>query len=76
MAEVISHLRDDYDVKCKPITARNPKTNAILERAHQTIGNIIHTFQLDKMELDMENPWEGILSAIIVVVQSTLHTML
>ena len=42
MAEVISLLHNDYDIKRKPITARNPQANAILERAHQTIGNIIY----------------------------------
>ena len=70
MAEVILLLRDDYDIKRKPITARNPQANAILERAHQTVGNIIRTFQLDKTELDMENPWEGILSAVIFAMRS------
>ena len=65
MAEVITLLRDDYDIQRKPITSRNPQTDAIFEQAHQTIGNIIRNFQLDKTELDMENPWEGILSAVI-----------
>ena len=37
MAEVISLLRDEYDVKRKPITTRNPQANAILDRAHQMI---------------------------------------
>ena len=76
MAEVISLLCDDYDIKRKPITVRNPQANAILERAHQTIGNTIRTFQLDKTELDMENSWEGILSAAIFAMQSMVHTTL
>ena len=74
MAEVSSLLRDDYNIKHKPITARNLKANAIIERTHQTIGNIIRTFQLDKKKLDMENPWEGILSAVIFAMKSTVHT--
>ena len=76
MAEVITLLRDEYDVKRKPITTRNPQENAILEQAHQTIGNIIRTFQLDKAELDMDDPWEGILAAVIFALQSTVHTTL
>jgi hypothetical protein len=32
-------------VKKKPITTRNPQANAIVERIHQTIGNIIPNFQ-------------------------------
>ena len=65
MAEVIFLIHEEYDVKRKPITTRNMQANAILERDHQTIGNIIRTFQLDKVELEMENPWEGILAAVI-----------
>jgi hypothetical protein len=33
-------MLDDYGVKKKPITTRNPQANAIVERVHQTIGNI------------------------------------
>ena len=76
MAEVISLLRDNYNIKCKPITARNPQANAIMERTHQNIGNIIRTFQLNKTELDIENSWEGILSANIFAMQSKVDTML
>ena len=71
MVEVVSLL---HDVKRKPITTRNPQANAILEQAHQTIGNIIRTFQIDKVKLDMENTWEGILAALIFALQSTVHT--
>ena len=74
MVEVISLLCDNYDKHMKPTTARSPQANVILERAHQTIGNIICTFQLDKTELDMENPWEGILSAVIFAMKITVHT--
>ena len=41
MAEVIPPLHDKYNVKSKPITTRNLQANAILERAHQKIGNIM-----------------------------------
>ena len=34
----------DYGIKGKPITVRNPQANAIVERIHQVIGNIIRTF--------------------------------
>ena len=47
MAEVISLLRDDYNITRNPITARNLQANVIVKHAHQTIGNIICTFQLD-----------------------------
>jgi transposase InsO family protein len=39
-------LKNDYGIKCKPITVRNPQANAIVERVHQVIGNIVCTFKL------------------------------
>ena len=44
MAEFSKMCQNDYGLKSKPITNRNPQSNAIIERIHQTIGNIIRTF--------------------------------
>ena len=45
-----------------------------MERVHQTIGNIIHTFIIQEMDLDDENPWEGILSSTMFPIRSLVHT--
>ena len=45
-----------------------------MERVHQTIGNIIRTFKIQQMDLDNENPWEGILSSTMFAIRSTVHT--
>jgi transposase InsO family protein len=55
--------KEDYGVKAKPITVRNPQANVIVERVHQVIGNIIRTFELQNNYLDDNDPWKGILSA-------------
>eukprot|EP00957_Ditylum_brightwellii_P211064 15365715-Ditylum_brightwellii.AAC.1 len=44
------------------------------ERAHQTIGNLLHTFKPGLAELDPEEPWSGILSAVMFALWSTIHT--
>ena len=67
-------MSKDYDIKVRPITARNPQANAILERVHQTIGNIICTFKVQKMTLDDDNPWDGILAATMFALRATVHT--
>ena len=36
------------------------QATAIVERVHQTIGNIIHALKNQQMNLDNENPWQGI----------------
>ena len=69
-------IKNDYGIKDKPITVRNPQANAIVERIHQVIGNIIRTFELENNYLDEEDPWKGILSATAFAVRSTYHTTL
>ena len=53
---------------------RNPQSNAIIERIHQTIGNIIRTF--DVSNINNNNPWSGILAATMFSVHATYHTTL
>ena len=73
--EVIQLLSTDYGIKPKPISVRNPQANAIIERIHQTIGNMIRTFELyDSDDLDDEDPWSGILTAVMAAVRSTYST--
>ncbi len=74
MAEFGQMVRNDYGLKMKPITTRNPQANAIIERVHQTIGNIIRTFNVQAM--DQNDPWSGILAATMFAVRATVHTTL
>ena len=67
-------IKNDYGIKQKPITVRNPQANAIVERVHQTIGNIIRTFELQENYLDEDDPWSGILSAVAFAIRATYHT--
>ena len=69
-------LRGDCGIKRKPITVRNPQANAIVERVHQTIGNMIQTFELGNHCMDEEEPWKGILSAVALAVRATIHSIL
>ena len=45
-----------------------------VERVHQTIGNIICTFNIQETDLDNENPWERILSSTMFAILSMVHT--
>jgi hypothetical protein len=69
-------IKNDYGIKGTPIMVRNPQANAIVERVHQGIGNIIRTFELESNYLDEDDPWKGILSATAFAVRSTFHTSL
>jgi RNase H-like domain found in reverse transcriptase/Integrase zinc binding domain/Reverse transcriptase (RNA-dependent DNA polymerase) len=76
MAEFAAMVKNDYGIKPKGITKRNPQANAIIERIHQTIGNIIRTFEVQDNYLDEDDPWEGILAATMFAVRATYHTTL
>eukprot|EP00957_Ditylum_brightwellii_P028228 2131943-Ditylum_brightwellii.AAC.1 len=63
MAEFAEMIASGYGVKKKPITTRNPQANSIIERIHQTIGNLIRSFEVHDTSSDEKDPWAGILSA-------------
>ena len=69
-------IRNDYGVKRKPTTVRNPQANSIVERVHQTLGNIIRTFKVQETDVDENDPWSGILAATMFAIRSTYHTTL
>ena len=71
MKEFSSSL-EEYGITKRTITTRNPQANAILERVHQTIGNIIRTFSFE--DLEEEDPWSGIISAVAFSIRATVST--
>ena len=74
MAEVTKMIKNDYGIKKRPITVRNPQANSIVERVHQTISNILRTFEIHDTTVDDEDPWSGILAATMFAIRSTVHT--
>ena len=73
MAEFTEMVTKDYNVKIKPITVRNPQSNAIVERVHQTLGNMLRTFEIPAYE-NAQDQIPGILAAIAFGIRSTIHT--
>eukprot|EP00957_Ditylum_brightwellii_P192251 14634967-Ditylum_brightwellii.AAC.1 len=63
MAEFTEMIASGYGVKKKPITVRHPQTNSIIERIHQTIGNMIRLSEVHHTNIDEKDLWTGILSA-------------
>merc|ERR1712122_112198 len=75
MGEFTRMLKEDYGIKKKPITARNPQANSIIERVHQTIGQLIRTMEVQDTD-NINNPFKGILSAVCFAIRTTVHTTL
>ena len=74
MAEFAEMVSNDYGIKRKPATTRNPQANSVIERIHQTLGNIIRVYDYDA--LDDKDPWSGPLSAAMFALRATYHTTL
>eukprot|EP00980_Cylindrotheca_fusiformis_P020156 scaffold7228_cov54-Cylindrotheca_fusiformis.AAC.2 len=77
MAEVTEMLTEDYGLTINRITTQNPQANAIVERVHQTIGNMIRTWFVDDLALDAKNPFSRLLAAVAFAMRaSTIHMTL
>ena len=47
-----------------------------MERVHQTLGNMIRTYELEELEWDCDDPWSRILSNCAWAIRSTAHTIM
>ena len=74
MAEFTKMCQNDSGLKRKPTTTRNPQSNEIIKRIHQTTGNIIRSFE--ESNIVNNDPWSGILDATMFSVRATYHTTL
>ena len=74
MTEFSNMCQNEYGLKRKPITTRDPQSNAIIKRINQNIGNIIRTF--DVSNIVNNDPWSGILAASMSAVRATYHKTL
>ena len=74
LGEFARMVEEDYGIKKRPTTTRNPQANAILERAHQTLGNMLRTFEIHKDEEINDENINGVLSAILFAMRATVHT--
>ena len=76
MGEFLRMCHNDYGIKTKPITTRNPQANSIIERVHKTIRDMIRSAQPQELGDEVEDPLEGVLAAVAFGVRATYHTTL
>ena len=73
--EVAAALKTQFGIQRKLITTQNPQANAIIERIHQVVGDMIRTRDIrGKNDLDPHFGWTGVLSAVRHAVRSLVHT--
>ena len=54
-------LLESYGIEAVPTTIKNPQANYV-ERVHQTLGNMLRTFELEDYSFDTGDPWSQILT--------------
>ena len=72
--EVKAMLHDEYGCIRKLITTRNPQANAMIERAHQVIHNMIRSLKIRGAKDLNDYGWDGVLAAVRQAMRSTVHT--
>ncbi len=70
------HLCDSYGIKHKPTTVKIPQANAILEHAHQVLGQMLRTLELDMANSVSPDDVDVFLDNAAWAIPSTYHTVL
>ena len=69
-----SLIEMEYRITTKTSTSGNPTSNALLERIHQVLGNLVRTFNISTQTyVNKYEPWTGILSAAEFEIRSTTN---
>ncbi len=70
------HLCDSYGIKRKPTTVKNPQANAILERVHQVLVQMLRTSEIDMADSVSPDDIDVFLDNAAWAICSTYHTVL
>jgi transposase InsO family protein len=47
-------VKDNYGIKLKPTTSHNPQANAIIERVHKVVNDMLRSFDLENNNENLE----------------------
>jgi hypothetical protein len=70
------YLCETYGIKRKPTMIKNPQANAILERLHQVLGQMLCTSELNMAETITPDDVDDFLDNAAWAICSTYHTVL
>ena len=77
-SEFQSHFKNlilEYGIKPKPISVKNPQANAMVERVHQVLQNMLRAKNLSNHVFDYYDPWGQILASVAWAVRSSYHSI-
>jgi transposase InsO family protein len=68
-------LLDSYGITSSPTTVQNPTANAVLERTHQTMTNMLRTTDLQTNDFTMQDEaFEDLVAAVCFALRAGYHT--
>jgi hypothetical protein len=70
------YLCDSYGIKRRPTTIKNPQANAILERVHQVLGQMLRPAEIDMADSVTPDDVNVFLDNAAWAICSTYHTVL
>jgi hypothetical protein len=69
-------LLKDFAIKPTCTSIKNPQANAILERIHQVVGNMLKTMDLKNHVFNPLDPWGQILASVAFAIRCSHHSTL
>ena len=66
-------VEQEYGIQKKHASSENPQAKATIEKIHQVLGNLVHSYHLQETYTDYADPWMGILASEAFVVKRTYH---
>ena len=66
-------IENKYGIKTNPSSPTNPQENAIIDRIHQVLGNLVLKYNLHETHVDDSDPWMEILVSAAFEVLSMYH---
>jgi len=74
--DLFNAMCKNYGLEIYPTTNYNPRSNGIIERVHQVLGDSLCTMELGEHDLPDHDPFGASLQATAWAIRSTFHTTL
>ena len=68
-----SLIEDEYGINTSPASSGNLQAKTIIERIHQVLGNLVHTYNIQEPYVYDTDPCMGILAAAAFMVRPSYH---
>jgi hypothetical protein len=71
-----NQMCENYGIKAKSTTSHNSQINLIIERVHKMVNEMLRSFDLEKQNLDDDNPFDNFVQSTAWPIWSTYQATL